>query len=335
MTPGSRFLRDLNGAGLPPSIEKYYTIAGTKPIPFLSALLSGPDDGVVEVSRQTIAGVTNVLADVNHFEYDDDAFVLNTVVNILRGTTSSSTLSLQAEPGIADYQKSTLIEGLAQPGVENHHAIPVDSTASEAQFVLGSGGDELDFTLTSPGGTLITPTLAANDPLITYTNVLTTLTGYIVTNPEPGSWTAHVSISGTASSAVSYAMLALFDSDLTLSLLLDETLYVVDGQVPIRARLLNASIPVTGSTVIARIEDPTGSTQTISLYDDGSHGDVQAYDGIYSNLYTSTHTAGAYQLTVTASGTINGEQFTREAAMTIWVEAPRKIFLPLIVKSAF
>jgi PKD repeat protein len=330
MRPGSPFLGTLNGAGLPSSIENYYTIAGHEPFPPLSWFLSGPNDGVVEVaSVQAIAGTTDSLAYVNHFKYEDDTAVLDIVVNILRGTNSSGMPSaeIQHNASLPNYQESVLVEDSVTTGEEHDHVVPIDSTVSEARFVLGSSGGELSFTLTSPGGRLITPTVAASDPVITYTNAITTLTGYIVVNPEPGSWTAHVAISGTASSEVNYAMLVLLDSDLGLSILLDEDVYHMP--VPLTAQLVNTSDPVAGATMVAQVKNPDGSTQSISLYDDGSHGDGQADDGIYSNLYTNAIAAGAYEITVTASGTIDDEQFARETATTIWVE--HSIYLPLIM----
>lgn len=333
MTPGSQFLRDLNSAGLQPSIENYYTIAGSKKIPISSRFLEEPNDGVVEVaSVQAITGTTNSVVYVHHFEYDDDTTVFAVIVNILRGTTSGAGSSIQVQQSGAGYQESVLIEDSVGVGGENHHSVPIDSTVSEAYFILASDGGELDFTLTSPGGTFITPTVAASDPLITYTNAITTLTEYDVTSPEQGNWTAHITISGTASSEVSYAMLTLLDSELSLSIHLEENVYLINDPVSLTVQLVNASDPVTGATVTAQIEGPGGSTQALSLYDDGSHGDAQANDGIYSNVYTSTATAGAYQVTATAVGVLNDEQFLRETATTMWLEENR-VYLPIIMKN--
>jgi len=332
MTPGSQFLRILNGAGKQPSIENYYTIAGSKKIPISSRFLEEPNDGIVEVaSVQAIPGTTNSIVYVHHLEYDDDTTVFAVIVNILRGTASSAGASIQVQQSGAGYQESALIEDSVGVGGENHHSVPIDSTVSEAYFILASDGGELDFTLTSPGGTFINPTFADSDPLITYTNAITTLTEYDVASPEQGNWTAHVAISETASSEVSYTMLALFDSDLGLSILLGENVYHSNDPVPLMAQLMNASDPVTEATVTAQVEDPGGSMQALPLYDDGSHGDVQANDGIYSNLYTDTGATGAYEVTVTASGTIYEEQFVRETAVTLWVE--QRTYLPIILKS--
>jgi len=334
MTPGSRFLRDLNNAGLQPSIENYYAIAGNEPKYPLSLVLGGADDGVVQVaSVHAIAGTTNYLYYVDHFEYDDDTTVFAAVLNILRGAISSAVPSVQTQLSDIHFQESALIEDSVGIGDDNHHPVPIDSTVSEVHFILASDGGELDFTLTTPVGTLITPTVAASNPLITYTNNITTLIGYEIVSPEQGNWTAHVATSGTASSDVSYAMLALLDSELSLSILLDENPYHVNEPVLFTAQLVNDSNPMTGAVLTAQIKSPGGSTQALSLYDDGSHGDVQTGDGIYSNLFTETILTGCYEVTVTASGTVGDEQFVRETATTLWVEY--RVYLPLTVKNSF
>jgi PKD repeat protein len=340
MRPNSPFLWRLNSAGLLPSVGAYYTIAGNKSIAgwewITEPLLPGPDDGVVEVtSVQAIAGTINHIGNVNHVGYDDDIAIFNTIVSILGDTTSSNTAfsqPIQVQQNSPSYQESALIEDSVGVREENVHSIPVDSSVSEARFVLGSSGDELKFTFTSPGGILITPTGADGNPLITYTNTISTVTGYIIMNPEPGSWTAHVSISGTTSSEVSYAILGLFDSDLELSLLLGKYIFHTNEQVPLTAQLVNTSNPVTGATVLAQVKSPDQSTQSISLYDDGSHSDTQANDGVYTGVYSSTSETGAYEITVTASGTMDDEQFVRETASTIWTEEDN-IYLPIILKN--
>jgi hypothetical protein len=52
------------------------------------------------------------------------------------------------------------------------------------------------------------------------------------------------------------------------------------------------------------------------LYDDGSHGDVAAGDGVYSNMFTDTLKEGVYSFYFRASGpTRHGNQFHRERLM--------------------
>ena len=87
---------------------------------------------------------------------------------------------------------------------------------------------------------------------------------------------------------------------------------------------------VEGLAVVATIENPDGSSNRLSLYDDGGHEDGLAGDGIYGNLYTRTFfysnggvpdfegppsgENGSYNVTVAVSGESNyGEKFRRYA----------------------
>jgi hypothetical protein len=206
----------------------------------------------------------------------------------------------------------------------------VDSTVSEVRFVLGSSGEELSLTLTSPGSLHITPEVAASDPSMTYTRVTTGLLGYSIKDPEPGAWTAHVSISGTASTDVDYGLLPFLDSDLKLTVPKGQV-YQAGARVRITAELAYASDPITDAVVTAFVSSPDDTTQTISLFDDGTHSDAQPGDGEYTSEYTDTVVAGVYQAKIRASGTISSEQFLREAGTTLWME--RKVYLPLIMRS--
>jgi hypothetical protein len=69
----------------------------------------------------------------------------------------------------------------------------------------------------------------------------------------------------------------------------------------------------------------------MTLYDDGSHGDTQASDGVYFNAYTNTAARGEYIFKVSASGTVSNTDFIREdvvGAVLSW-----DIYLPLVLKS--
>ena len=101
---------------------------------------------------------------------------------------------------------------------------------------------------------------------------------------------------------------------------------VLPGQpMPIYASLTDIKGPILGARVSAQVTHPDGSLITLLLVDDGTSGDQQAGDGIYSGLYTRT-TVGSrtgqpdtvysknasYQVLVQASGKNNlGTAFSR------------------------
>ena len=64
------------------------------------------------------------------------------------------------------------------------------------------------------------------------------------------------------------------------------------------------------------------TTETITLFDDGLHGDGEAGDGVYANRYTNTQNEGTYSFTVTAEGTSPaGNGFLRESSVATVVTA--------------
>ena len=94
---------------------------------------------------------------------------------------------------------------------------------------------------------------------------------------------------------------------------------------------------VEGLEVVATVENPDGSTNRLTLYDDGGHEDGLAGDGIYGNLYTRTFLYsnggvpdfpdgppsgenGSYNVSVAVRGESNyGEKFQRYAGRSFQV----------------
>ena len=80
-------------------------------------------------------------------------------------------------------------------------------------------------------------------------------------------------------------------------------------------QLANALLKVCGLDGLPRNSDPG-----LSLYDDGTHGDVTANDGIYSLSFTNTEYEGSYVFRFMAKGTApNGDAFTRTRTMAEFV----------------
>lgn len=83
---------------------------------------------------------------------------------------------------------------------------------------------------------------------------------------------------------------------------------------------LDDPLPITGATVTATIQTPSGTSQ-IQLFDDGTHGDDQADDGTYVNFFSDTSAEGVYEISTEAAGTSNnGEPFARLAELSMLVE---------------
>ncbi len=72
--------------------------------------------------------------------------------------------------------------------------------------------------------------------------------------------------------------------------------------------------PVVGCQASAEVVNPEGQWRTVSLVDDGHHGDGTADDGVYAGLFAATGIAGGYRayLSVTCDSPPSGVPFRRE-----------------------
>ena len=61
--------------------------------------------------------------------------------------------------------------------------------------------------------------------------------------------------------------------------------------VPIYVTFAGQGEPIVGATVVATVRAPDNRVHTLPLFDDGEHGDSEANDGVYANLYAATSTA--------------------------------------------
>ena len=319
MTPGSPFLKTVNSAGMPPSIESYTTIAGTQSWLLTNWILrSEPNDGVVEMdSVQSVGGESYSYPD-DHFTIYENPLVWFAIAGILRDSKdqiSRGAVAQQSASIAHEYQEAPLIAAMISLGQENNHSTVIDPTASRVRFVLASSDGALSLNLTAPDGRRITPAIAASDPAITYTQEFTSLIGYEIDVPQSGTWMMHVMISETTSSSVSYALYTMMDSDLRLSSPTD-SLFSANQPLKLTAHLTHMGTAFSGANAEANIRNTTGISQTLPLYDDGTHGDIQANDGIYTTDWQPD--AETYDVTLQASGMIQGQPFIREREIKIW-----------------
>lgn len=101
---------------------------------------------------------------------------------------------------------------------------------------------------------------------------------------------------------------------------------VLSGEpIQLRAALTVGGWPLPNANVIVTVERPDGTTETIPLYDDGTHNDEASGDGIFGGVYTNTMVSGVYHFLFQANGvTERGESFTRSANRSQFVGTPTK-----------
>jgi hypothetical protein len=261
--------------------------------------------------------------DAKHNDLRDKQPYIGDILKILEGKAFSTPCNEPlAGAGWSDYQEegiqlSGAISDSIFQGETKQYQFIVDAcewTTLTVDWVFG----ELNLTLRDPNGSIIDSSTAAGDTNIQYlpydpTDPLLEK-GYIIKNPLAGIWTLEVSvIDAPSDSAIPFFVMATLENDLSLSITTDKEYYPQGGTVLITASLSENGAPKTGANIYARIIKPNYSSDSLSLFDDGAHGDGSSDDGVYGNSYTNTSTGGRYFLSVTASGlTTGGHEFQRQ-----------------------
>jgi hypothetical protein len=149
-----------------------------------------------------------------------------------------------------------------------------------------------------------------------------------VAQPKPGFW--QLLVLGVGDCAVDcgtdYIADASVDSILgmvvALGLPVEER--IAGTPMPILAALSDTG-PVTGATVLAQVRNPIDQDSVLALFDDGTHGDGAAGDGVYGNVYFPTWIPGSYRAQILALGStpiVGG--FARHDALPRGAERPSR-----------
>lgn len=248
---------------------------------------------------------------------------------------------LRIQGQITGQQIFTTASGQISQGQVLTHNVRIDALSPCVSFILTFPSGDLDFELVTPNGQVINPQVAGGDADIGYFETQTSAS-YSVSQPQPGLWTLRIN-GVSLSSSVGYFTLVQGVSDLTLQATLDKNQYNAGEPILVCATLQEAGSPVTGATVRADVTLPGSSvaayreanrseldkpessgavsrpaiesvTQVITLFDDGSHGDGAANDGVYCNSFTDTFNDGSYEFNVIATGVApQAGQFSRES----------------------
>ncbi len=245
---------------------------------------------------------------------------------------STSTPSPTATPGNTSIveNQDQVIYGKIYPDEEKTYEVWVGNNITNVSFELKWMVHELGLSLTTPSGEPYGICGYGSGPCGG------TGSDCIILNPEPGKWTVHVNALDVPQSGKDYLLLVSFNRLINFSLFVYPLMYtpgepirITMGSAP-RRQIAGGPAPTTepgsdkviGASVVADILMPGNVTESLILYDDGQHGDGQADDGAYSNVFTDTGSQGIYGISVTASGTANGVKFQKRDATLVWVSPP-------------
>jgi hypothetical protein len=138
--------------------------------------------------------------------------------------------------------------------------------------------------------------------------------------PTPSSGTWQYKVKGNAlARPVNFALEVIQPLQIAVSATAPYSLAPGVAGVLTAAITFNNTTPVSGGTVQAEVYRPDNTKETITLLDDGAHGDGAAGDGVFGLTYTNTSAAGDYAIQFTAQGTYNSQPYTRTAVSKILV----------------
>lgn len=197
--------------------------------------------------------------------------------------------------------------------------VEVEPGLPEAIFVLNWDNPlgVLRATLSDPDGNAVTPDAEVDSD---------THLQMRVRNPASGTWTVNVEMLKPTNE---YHLALSGKSTTTLLAAVggDPEGHAIGEPLPIYG-VLTDKAPIAGASVRALIAGPTAAytdtmgpatpasfVSTVTLYDDGTHGDAQAGDGLYTNEVV-VDDAGGYSVKIAAEGINNDGQAFRRYAHT-------------------
>jgi List-Bact-rpt repeat protein len=240
-----------------------------------------------------------------------------------RGSCPSQANITAQRPGIQAPNSSVvsqtpLIVGHLSSGQGVNQVIPIDAT-SFSEFSLSWNQGILGFTLTDPLGTLIDPDYAVSHPNdVSYQQNTDSsaplFANYSFTAPVSGQYTLHINAVNAGPNGVDYAVNAILDSDRTLTVETDNTLYSIGSTATLTATVRNVDVGLTGAAVYATINRPGAVNDTVTLVDQGA--------GVYQGTYTVPNLPGYLGLSVIANGTDNGIEYARQVDSLLAISPP-------------
>lgn len=167
----------------------------------------------------------------------------------------------------------------------------IDSFTTSAIFDLAWTAGDLNLILIRPDGSQVNP----NDSNVEFAEE-TNHEFYRIKSPSTGTWqliTKAINITNPQAFT-----LQVFDKSLKaqFTAATDVQQVTFPEPVKIRAIVIGDNVPVAGASVSGTVVRPGGSKVDITLFDDGliGHGDDEANDGVYSNLFARYSGDGAY-----------------------------------------
>ena len=269
----------------------------------------GLDDGV-SVDRELLEDIAAETLEGEYYSVTQDNIQL--VYNTILAKITLKSVVLASPSGFINQGQT-----LEKP-------VSVDEWVTKADFTLSWRGSTIEMVLVDPGGAVITPDIAATLG-INY-QVAPTYAIYTVDNPMQGEWKMRITGTDIPPEGEPYSIVVTGASDFVTNFLAFEPNYAIGDTVRIGIRISektgDTAQPIIGATTSATVVRPDGRIETLNLFDDGTHNDNAAGDGIYATDYTNVDILGTYLIRVSVQ---NG--FSREIRQQIIVGAIDNVFV--------
>ena len=201
--------------------------------------------------------------------------------------------------------------GVILSGATIEEQVLVDSSIGNMRFTVFYRVGELDVTLTQPDGNLVNPSLAESDRYISFYSD-SYHQEYWIFAPQPGVWSVRISGKSTPVTGSNYMLEASAVAATMISANFDQEKYFPGDPIKLSASIEDSisAAPrgpeyIFGATWQVIVEDPERTQYSFGLYDDGLHGDGEADDGVYANIFDKTFLAGEYNFYIQISGENN------------------------------
>lgn len=297
-------------------LDDYRSVNGTNAIRLGMLLSDGNDNQSVNDITSVINAYTSSNVPLHTFGYGNGSHH-----NILSELSSQTGGDHHAYVTDGDLLHNAFLNAISSavnmqvlPGQWNPGAtlpLTVDPTHTSITLVvtyeLGDATGSLDFEIVDALDNLVNPapTIVRNTPAVInypYNETATiTINGTTLANHGTGIW--HIDFISAGNITINPNVSITSTTRSKTPDLMVENLSGPNISYP-QPLLLTASVVydnlLTDLTISAVLKKPDNTSVPIQLFDDGSHGDAVAKDGIYSNVYSSYDQNGTYTLTVVA-----------------------------------
>lgn len=271
--------------------------------------LSGPAIRYITTSDLHAWSAETILLEIPSFLYPAATYRTHLRQMLQEGSGLPGSAVPPAWEPLPDENHSPLLHGILLPGQRITTTLEIERRGTVRIYARGQA-EGLSLTLTTPDGRHITPDSADDEDVSYFALPLANFQSYVLTDTRPGTWQLHLEAEDSLAEACGYAMYAVLDSPLRLDVM-PTAEGRLDAPILIQAMLRDGARGIAAAQVRVEIYPARNVPVTISLYDDGQHGDGAADDGHYANWWTPGGDGGYYPIFVSAHGTYAGQAFGR------------------------